>query len=110
MIRLLSAIGRCVTVVAAIGVIVGSAIFGYSWARALEVHDYGSFAISGGGVLTPLELLYSIIGCGVGLIGAGAVFGAIATLYEIRDNLRLVAAAQPDFHPGTLRERQEPHL
>jgi hypothetical protein len=91
MIRLLSYIGRTVIVVAAILTVVGFSISGYLLARYQELLDYGNFTISGGGQITPREGFYSLLGAGIGFVVAGIVFGAIATLYDIRDNLRWIA-------------------
>lgn len=92
MIGLLSAIGRVVIVVAAALTIISGIIAGYLSARTQEFASFGNFSISGNGQITPLEILYSLLGAAIGFVVAGAVFGAIATLYEIRDNLWLVAS------------------
>ena len=110
MIQMLSAIGRVVVVVAAAITVAATTLAGYFFARASELASYGTFTISEGGKITPLELAYALIGFAVGLIVAGAVFGAIATLYEIRDSLILLANARSDDPAASLRERREPHV
>ena len=94
MIKLLSDIGRAVIVVAAVMTVLGSTISGYLIARTQESFVYGNFTISHGGQITPRELLYSLLGGGIGLVVAGAVFGAIATLYDIRDSLHLLSSPE----------------
>jgi hypothetical protein len=87
MIRLLSAVGRATVIVVAVLTIVGFAIGGYGMGTG-EYH--GSFASAvpqgAGGVVG------AVVGAIVGIIVAGAVFGPIATLYDIRDNIRRMAA------------------
>jgi len=86
MIRLLSAIGRATVVLAALLTIVGFAIGGYGMGTG---QYYGGFAPGvaqgTGGVVG------AVVGVIVGIIVAGAVFGPIATLYDIRDNIRRMA-------------------
>jgi TRAP-type C4-dicarboxylate transport system permease small subunit len=115
MIGLHSSIGRAVIVVAAAITIIGFTVAGYSVARANEFMTYGTFSLSGG-VLTRLEVLFSVLGCVVGFIVAGAVFGAIATLYEIRDSLRILTGRETTNRTGdgdrppAARMRREPHI
>ena len=92
MIRLLSAIGRVVIAVAAVLTVISCTMVGYLFARSQEFAIYGNFSISGSGQITPLEVFYSVLGGGIGFVVSGAVFGAIATLYEIRDSLRLITS------------------
>ena len=118
MIEMLSAIGRVVIVVAAALMVIGSMMGGYMIAQAQESVSYGNFLISGGGQITPLEFLYLAIGGGIGLIVAGAVFGAIATLYDIRDSLRLLTRLNrgippsdgPGDQPVPTHLRREPRI
>ena len=90
--------------------VIATTIAGYLIARAGEFANYGAFMISGGGQLTPLELLYSLIGFVIGAVVAGAVFGAIATLYDIRDSLRIIVGMRLDALPVAARDRREPRL
>jgi hypothetical protein len=90
-IRLLSAVGRVVIIVAAMLTVIGCIAASYFFARTQEFALYGSFSISGGGQITPLELIYSLHGGGIGVVVSGVIFGAIATLYDIRDSLRVIA-------------------
>lgn len=114
MIEMLSAIGRGVIVVAATLTVIGSMVGGYTVARAQESVSYGHFLISGGGQITPLEFLYLVLGGGIGLVIAGAVFGAIATLYDIRDSLRLLTRLNggnpPSDGSGARTVRREPRV
>ena len=118
MIGLLSAIGRVVIVAAAVLTVIGCTIQGYLFGRVRESATYGNFTISGGGQITPLELFYSLLGGGIGIIVAGAVFGAIATLYDIRDSLRLIARHNlgnplpggAGDQPVATYERREPRI
>jgi hypothetical protein len=111
MIGLLSAIGRAIVVTAAVLTVIGFSIGGFLTARTQEAVLYGgSFAISGGGRTTPFELFCLVIGCGIGFLVAGTVFGAIATLYDIRDSLRQLielssnASVPPSARVGGRRE------
>jgi hypothetical protein len=96
MIGLLSATGRAIIVIAAVLTVIGFTAEGYLIARFQEALSYGNFSISRGGQIMPLELLYLAIGSGAGFIAAGTVFGTVATLYEIRDSLRLLTKLSPD--------------
>jgi hypothetical protein len=67
---------------------------------------------------TIVALVWTPLGALLGLIIAGAVFGAIATLYDIRDSLRLMVQANgdgaisdvaPESHPVN-RPRREPYI
>jgi hypothetical protein len=85
MIRLLSAIGREIIIVAALLTIVVFVVGGY----AMGTGGYGDLAPGagrgiGGG-------WGAVLGGVLGIIVAGAVFGPIATLYDIRDNIRRMA-------------------
>jgi uncharacterized protein YqgC (DUF456 family) len=84
MIKLLSSIGRATIIVAALLTIVVFAVGGY----AMGTGQYGAFASGGaqgaGG-------WGAVLGGILGIIVAGAVFGPIATLYDIRDNIRRMA-------------------
>jgi hypothetical protein len=117
MISLLSAIGRVVIVIAAVLVIIGCVIGGYLFARYQELAFYGDFTIGAGGLITPREFLYSLLGGGIGFVVSGTVFGAIATLYDIRDNVRLIAERRSGPLHGdrvdpaaTTRVRREPRV
>jgi hypothetical protein len=86
MIRLLSALGRVTVIVAAILTIAGFAVGGYGMGTG---QNYGGFAPGlpqgTGGALG------AVLGGIAGIIVAGAVFGPIATLYDIRNNIRRMA-------------------
>ena len=86
MITLLSALGRATVIVAAILTIMGFAAGGYGMGTG---ENYGGFtsgtAQAAGGVWG------AVLGGVAGIIVAGAVFGPIATLYDIRDNIRRMA-------------------
>ena len=86
MITLLSALGRATVIVATILTIVGFAVGGYGMGAG---EYYGGFvpaaAHVGGGVWG------AVLGGIAAIIVAGAVFGPIATLYDIRDNIRRMA-------------------
>jgi hypothetical protein len=118
MIELLSAIGRVVVVIGAVLTVAAFAVGGYLYAYAEEAKIYGIYSISGGGRITPRELVYGVIGAAIGFVVAGAAFGAIATLYIIRDSLRSllaleIARSRADGargSPGTGRTRQEPRV
>jgi hypothetical protein len=118
MIELLSAVGRVVIVVAAVLTVISCTIAGYLFARTQEFATYSNFTISGGGQITPLEIVYSLFGGGIGVVVSGAIFGAIATLYDIRDSLRSIAKRnRGDQSPGELpdqpmatRVRREPRI
>jgi hypothetical protein len=86
MIRLLSLIGRATIVIAAIVIIVAFAVAGY---QAPEMHPY----LADYGFGRPVG---AVVGFAIGLVTAGIVFGPLATLYDIRDNLRLLAKANED--------------
>jgi hypothetical protein len=110
MIRAISDIGRALVIVSALLTVIGGVAVGYAIARSQEYAAFGSFEISGGGKLTPLELFYSLMGLGIGFVVAGAVFGAIATLYEIRDSLNSLAEENSGAHTLVVRQRQEPRI
>jgi hypothetical protein len=90
MIRILSTIGRATLVVAAILVIVGTAVAGYFGAE----REYGVAVLGHGSAIGAL------IGLVIGIITAGVVFGPLATLYDIRDNVRLVVELAEDEYGG----------
>jgi uncharacterized membrane protein len=81
MIRLLSAIGRIVIVLAAVLWVIALVVMG---AFEIGTHSPTPDGYVVGGIIG------GIVGAIFGLISAGVVFGAIATLYDIRDNLRLL--------------------
>ena len=110
MIRILSSIGRATLVVAAILMIAGAAVAGY--VSAGQQYGLAAFGFGPG--------LGALVGLVVGTIGAGVILGPLATLYDIRDNVRLMSelareeygdeapkAADPR---GPLSTRQEPRL
>ena len=110
MIRMLSDMGRVLVVVGAFLTIASFTVGGYFFARAAEATMYGTFSISGGGQITPLEISYSLAGLGVGFVVAGAVFGAIATLYDIRDIMRQLALERSLNEEMTSHLRREPRF
>jgi hypothetical protein len=120
MIRLLSDIGRAAVVLAAILTIVGCAMWGYTLAEGFELLRNGNVGFAGSGRITVSEVAGIVIGGAAGMIIAGAVFGAIATLYDIRDNIRMIlllkggrsAADRVDDDRGSLvtGRRREPRI
>lgn len=112
MIKLLSDMGRTLLVAAALLVIGLATIVGYFAARVWEEQMYGVDFPIRGGVITSREVAYSVVSCGIGIILAGAIFGALATLYDIRDSLRLLVRMQVDQQSPTVRAsaRREPRL
>ena len=110
MIRILSSIGRATIVVAALLMIVGSAVAGYVDAG----RQYGLAALGFG------PGLGALIGLVLGTIGAGVILGPLATLYDIRDGVRhIVELAKAEHGPeapkapdrqGPLTTRREPRL
>ena len=110
MIRILSSIGRATIVVAALLMIVGSAVAGYVDAG----RQYGLGALGYG------PGLGALIGLVLGTIAAGVILGPLATLYDIRDGVRhLVALADDEYaaeapkapdRQGPLTTRREPRL
>ena len=110
MIRILSMIGRATLVVAAILVIVSTAVAGYLDAG----REVGGVAIGYGPVVGAL------LGLLAGILAAGVILGPLATLYDIRDNVRLIAeVAEGEHEPqtpkapdrqGPVTTRREPRL
>jgi hypothetical protein len=92
MIKLLSNIGRSTVVFAAFATVVGCAIWGYTLAEGYDLLHNGVVGFAGLGRITLTELVGLVAGGLLGILVAGAVFGAIATLYDIRDNIRMVVA------------------
>ncbi len=93
MITLLSAIGRITVIVTALLTIAGFTVAGYGLAGGgygyVTQEHYGGFwlgAVHGAG-----GVWGAVLGFIVGIVVAGAVFGPIATLYDIRDNIRRAA-------------------
>jgi len=86
MIRLLSAMGRAAIILAALLTIVGFAVGGYGMATGGYYADFAPEAARRAG-----GAWGAVLGGIVGIIVAGAVFGPIATLYDIRDNIRRMA-------------------
>jgi hypothetical protein len=86
MIRLLSAVGRATVSVVAVLTIVGFGLGGYGMATGGYYADFAPEAARGAG-----GVVGAVVGVIVGIIVAGAVFGPIATLYDIRDNIRRMA-------------------
>lgn len=116
MIRLLSEIGRLAVIVAAVLTVLGGMIEGYVMARGYEMMTYGTFSISGGGQITPQEVLGILVGGMSGVVIAGTVLGAIATLYEIRDSLHQLnvqlrgSSALPSRPLDRAHGRREPRI
>jgi hypothetical protein len=110
MIRILSVIGRATIVVAALLMIVGSAVAGY--VDAGRQYGFAAFGYGPG--------VGALIGLVLGIIGAGVILGPLATLYDIRDGVRhLVELAEDEYAPaapkvpdrqGPLTTRREPKL
>lgn len=86
MIRLLSALGRFTVILAAILTIAGFAVGGYGMGIGEYYDGFAPGAAHGAG-----GAWGAVLGFIVGIIAAGAVFGPIATLYDIRDNIRRAA-------------------
>jgi len=86
MIRLLSAMGRAAIILATLLMIGGFAVGGYGMATNGYYADFAPEAARGAG-----GTWGAVLGGIVGIIVAGAVFGPIATLYDIRDNIRRMA-------------------
>jgi hypothetical protein len=99
MIRMLSDVGRAMVVVSSLLVIALATAAGYYYAAA------GSFFRPSG-----TEPFYPILGLGIGVVLAGAIFGPLATLYDIRDNLRRLAPTSSDDRFSATPERREPRL
>ena len=91
MIRFLSLIGRATIVIAAVLIIVGFVAAGYMNADSRpELLEY-RFA----------RELGALFGLMVGIIAAGVILGPLATLYDIRDNVRrLVKFGEGELAPG----------
>ncbi len=110
MIRLLSLVGRTTIVIAAAFIIVASAMTGYVDA---DLHPY----LSAYGFERQLGAL---VGLALGVMAAGVVFGPLATLYDIRDNVRRLAKIDESgpargergggARPGPASVRREPRL
>lgn len=110
MIRILSSIGRATIVVAALLMIVGSAVAGY-----VDAGRQDGLAAFGYG-----PAVGALIGLVLGIIGAGVFLGPLATLYDIRDGVRhLVEVAEEGHAPaapkapdrqGPVTTRREPRL
>jgi hypothetical protein len=78
MIRLLSLVGRASIVVAAALITVGFVITGFVDS---DLHPYlVAYGFE--------RQLGALVGLAVGIIVVGIIFGPLATLYDIRDNLR----------------------
>jgi hypothetical protein len=86
MIRLLSLIGRATIVIAAILIVVTFTVTGY---QSPELHPY----LADYGFGRPVG---AVVGFAIGLVTAGIIFGPLATLYDIRDNVRHLAKAGDD--------------
>jgi hypothetical protein len=86
MIRLLSAIGHATIIVAALLTIAAFAVGGYGMGTGTYYGGFVPGAAQGAG-----GAWGAVLGGVVGIIVAGAVFGPIATLYDIRDNIRRMA-------------------
>lgn len=80
MIRFLSALGRAAVVVGAVLTIAAGAVGGWGWAT------------SDGMISDPARgAVGAALGAVAGIVSAGVVFGPLATLYDIRDNIRRMA-------------------
>jgi hypothetical protein len=78
MIRFLSLVGRATIMIAAALVIVGFVIAGYVGSN---LHPYlVAYGFE--------RQLGALVGLAVGVMVAGIIFGPLATLYDIRDNVR----------------------
>jgi hypothetical protein len=86
MIRLLSAIGRATIVLAALLTIAGFTVGGYGMGTGQYNGGFAPGVAQGNG-----GVVGAVVGVVAGVIIAGAVFGPIATLYDIRDNIRRMA-------------------
>jgi hypothetical protein len=104
MIRFLSDLGRLSVVVAALLTIVAGTVCGYLLVRSSE---YASGIITiRGGIITPAEIVGGIVGMVIGVVAAGVLLGAIATLYDIRDNVRRLVRVDD----GALGVEQRPEF
>lgn len=91
MIRFLSLVGRATIVIAAALIIVGFAIAGY------VNSDLRPYLFAYGFE----RQLGALVGLAIGIIVAGIIFGPLATLYDIRDNVRrLVKFGEGELAPG----------
>jgi hypothetical protein len=110
MIRLLSLVGRATIMIAATLIIAGFVIAGY---LDSDLHPY----LVAYGFERQLGALLGLV---VGVMVAGIIFGPLATLYDIRDNVRrLVKFGDSGFGPiqrsggdraGPASVRREPRL
>ncbi len=110
MIRFLSVMGRATIVIAAALIIIGFVVASYFDAGIRAELSAFSFG----------RELGALIGLVLGTIAAGIIFGPLATLYDIRDNLRrLVQIGESEFGPqppkatdplGPPTTRREPRL
>jgi len=109
MIRLLSQIARVMIVISAFFWIIVFILGGFYFARYQEYDIYGATFKIIGGVITPREISYSVIGGILGLISAGAYLGIVATLFVICDHLQVIVAL---LENPTTRDyaRREPHI
>ena len=115
MIRFLSALGRATVVVGALLTIAGGVIEGYIFGRVqgLGIYEGAYLTIAGRGQITPLELFYAVLDAALGIVVAGVVFGPIATLYDIRDNVRQIPRLPIESANrgiGNDRSRREPYI
>jgi H+/gluconate symporter-like permease len=110
MIRLLSLVGRATIVIAAALIIAGFVITGYV---DPDLHPYlVAYGFE--------RQLGALAGLAVGIIVVGIIFGPLATLYDIRDNMRRLVKlgdgrlvpGQPGRgdRPGPPSVRREPRL
>jgi hypothetical protein len=90
MIKLLSAVGRATITLAALLTIVGFTVGGYGMGTGQYNGGFAPGVAQGNG-----GVVGAVVGVIVGIIVAGAVFGPIATLYDIRDNIRRMALHKP---------------
>ncbi len=99
MIRMLSDLGRAMVVASAVLIVAIATVAGYYCARPIEFVSNAD-----------TELFFSLLGLGFGVIVAGAILGPMATLYDIRDNLRRLIATGSDDQLPVAREQREPRF
>jgi flagellar motor component MotA len=93
--RLLAAIGRFAVALAAILMVIGGGIGGYvGAARQAGFETAGSVFPSG--PVTASEIGSAIVGAILGLLAAGVIFGPLAALFDIRENVAILAGRRQD--------------
>lgn len=110
MIRMLSNIGRSLVALAALVIIGANTIGGYLVAVGLQSYSGDLSALSEPGQpipMTPLDVTGALCGFVIGLFMAGLLLGLVATVYDMRDSLRTIAASlAPGSNGGARREPQ----